>query len=200
MKSEKEDPPRDNTGDQDQGTGRRDFLLQAALAAVGMSAVVAAPKPASASQASGGGASLQKPISWRLLKSETKKNGAIKESAVVIELTGSNGARHVSDCYTKRIEYSGGHEDIVVMKTDQFAGASDSVPVHSDSRTILTSTRLGELRDGQRRDEVTVQIVDGSGRREFPPLLVKVPVPNPYSGMSDQELMDRILSEKLGAR
>jgi Ubiquitinol-cytochrome C reductase Fe-S subunit TAT signal len=185
-----------------QSTDRRDFLVQAALAVAGISAAAAA-LPASASATAsekGSSVSLQKPISWRLLKSDTKKDGAVKESSGIIELTGSNGVRYVSDCYSRRIDREGGHEDLVLMRTDQYSGPSDSTHVRSDSRTIITSTQFGELRDGVRMDKVTVQVADETGRKAYPPMTVKVPVPNPYSGLSDQELLDKILSEKLGPK
>jgi hypothetical protein len=143
---------------------------------------------------------LQKPISCRLLKSETTRQGVILESSGKVELTGANGARHLIDSHTKRVNHEAGHEDTVVQRTDEFTDASDSAPTYTDVRTIITSTKYGELKAGMRLDEVVVQIFDMSGGKTFPSLTVKVPVLNPYEGLSDQELVDRVLSEKFESR
>jgi hypothetical protein len=186
--------------DEAQGSDRRDFLSQLAMAVAGVTAVSTLPTNASASDTNGASVSLQKPISWRLLKSDTKKNGMVKESSGVIELTGSNGVRHVSDCYSRRVDRDDGHDDVVIIRTDQYSGPADSSHVRSASRTILTSVEFGELKEGVRLDKVSVQIADDTGRKGFPPMTVKVPVPNPYSGLSEQELLDKILSDKLGSK
>lgn len=182
-----------------QGEDRREFLLKAALAAAGVTAT-AIPLHASAESSGGGRVLLQKPITWKLLKSHTDKEGAVKDSTSLFELTGNNGARHVVDAYTKRIEHGGGHIDIAVLKTDHYASSSDQTPVHSETRTVIGTTKFGDLTDNVRKDEVTIEMIGGNGVKTFPRLIVKVPIPNPYSGLSDQELMDKILSEKLGAR
>ncbi|HTC49841.1 MAG TPA: hypothetical protein VK722_21140 [Candidatus Aquilonibacter sp.] len=143
---------------------------------------------------------LKKPISWRLLTSDTKKEGAVTDKTAVVELTGSNGARHVVDSSSKRVEHEGGYLVIGFMKIDQYAGPSDPNPAHSETRTVIVSTKFGAVADSVRKDEVTVQVIDEAGLKTFPPTIVKVPVPNPNLGLSDQELMDKIFTEKLGTR
>ena len=197
INSKRDELPNDHKDEAQQGEDRREFLLRAALTAAGISV---ASISLQASTESNAAVPLKKPISWRLLTSDTKKEGAVTDKTAVVELTGSNGARHVVDSSSKRVEHEGGYLVIGFMKIDQYAGPSDPNPAHSETRTVIVSTKFGAVADSVRKDEVTVKVIDEAGLKTFPPTIVKVPVPNPNLGFSHQELMDKIFTEKLGTR
>jgi hypothetical protein len=201
MISEKGSSPEPEKKDGVAGTDRREFILGAATAAaLGIGGAVSAAYGQSESNAHIHPSALKKPISWRLLKHEKSTNAPFTESHSVIELTGADGMRQIVDSHTRRLDYQAGHEDLVMAATDEYAASNGSdVPTRSFKKTVVASTIYGEIKDGKRPDVVKVQIFDEAGFHSSAPATIKVPVPNPYAGLSFEELMNRIFSEKLGA-
>src|SRR5271165_5841646 len=168
---------------------RREFLSTALAASC---AAAAGALPLRAQEAISQSASLKKPIAWKLLQSDTKETGDNTETTAGIELTGSDGAKHHYDVYTKRIKRQGGHDDTVIMHLKEFDASGNLA--REDSQTIVASTEYGPVEGEIRRDKVRLKIFNEKGESRSSAATVKVPLSNLYSGLSDQELTDKILS------
>lgn len=184
-----------NEKQKNEHSGRREFLQDVAgIGAAGL--LAAAGFGAEQISAEETGPKLERPLSVpRFLKMESRQVGNIKETQATIEVTGSNGVRMVTDSLVRETEDETTKQRTITTRTLLYPSNSNT-PVKTTVHTIIADITKGQVVGDRRHDQVSLTMIDSSGIRTIPAMVVKRPVQDPYAGLSEQEIGQRMFADK----
>lgn len=169
--------------------GRRDFLgkAMAVLATVDFASPSASAEPAPAV------VRLERPVKPALL-SKKELDGNILLS---LELLGANGASKRIDAFYSGIENEAEYERVMQIMARHFnPGETEAASV--DCRAIVVMGKKGPTEGDIRRDTIDMYITHlGSGVvHHVGPQQGSVALRNQFAGLSDEELVEKFLTDK----
>ncbi len=131
----------------------------------------------------------------KVLRSESRVVGNVKETQATIEVTGSNGARMLNESLARETETAATIQRTVTVRRSLFPPNSQ-VAEKTTVQTVIGDVTKGPVVGDQRHDQVSLTIVDETGVRTLPPMTVKRTLQDPLAGLSPEEQARRIFAEK----
>jgi hypothetical protein len=166
---------------------RRNFLKSTGI--IGAAAIAGGISAAVNAQTATPGPSLPI-VSNRVISHTFTEIEGGREDRAVLEVVGSNGVKEVSEFLRRAV----GPHRTTTMRVQRFASEADTVPVSTSIKTILTEIEPGLGSDGKVGNSLT--LADESGIRPKRAFRVKPADGNPYDGLSEQEIADKIFAER----
>ena len=168
---------------------RRKFL-QGLLALGGGAAVL--PELVQAAQSS---VKLERPITPKILKRESTKSDPFVDSQVEVEMVGVNGVRQLVTVMGTEYDSPTVRRHWSTLRTELFESTSATTSVHSN---VIGITSIARKIDAN-HEEISVTTVANGKTSHVGPQVMAVPT-NRISGegMSDEELIAKFLTPKLG--
>jgi|GEM_PF-2193318 hypothetical protein len=172
---------------------RREFLKELAMGA-GITAVAGLGAQQALAQSEA--VRLELPVAPpKVLRSESRVVGNVKETQATIEVTGSNGARMLNESLARETETAATIQRTVTVRRSLFPPNSQ-VAEKTTVQTVIGDVTKGPVVGDQRHDQVSLTIVDETGVRTLPPMTVKRTLQDPLAGLSPEEQARRIFAEK----
>lgn len=170
--------------------GERRKFLQGLLALGGGAAVL--PELVQAAQSS---IKLERPITPKILKRESTKSDPFVDSQVEVEMVGANGVRQLVTVMGTEYDSPTVRRHWSTLRTELFESTSATTSVHSN---VIGITSIARKIDAN-HEEISVTTVANGKTSHVGPQVMAVPT-NRISceGMSDEELIDKFLTPKLG--